>query len=151
MAAIFSPSMTRSASNVSLAVTSVPFSMSVRMWTSTEAVFGETSSARPRCRWRSRRGSRPGSRQLLDHVLVRVGPAVAIELPDAAHLLDHVEVQIRGDQLVLVLAGLGEEVPARIDEVRVPVELADVPRRLGPDAVDAAHEVAVGHRVRGLL
>ncbi len=31
MAAIFSPSIKRSASNVSLAVTSVPFSMSVRM------------------------------------------------------------------------------------------------------------------------
>src|SRR5690242_16776320 len=28
-------------------------------------------------------------RQLLDHVLVRVGPPVAVELPDVAHLVDH--------------------------------------------------------------
>src|SRR3712207_8378230 len=44
-----------------------------------------------------------------------------------------------------------EEVAARIDEVRRPVELADVPRRLGADAVDRADVVPVRHGVRRLL
>ena len=79
------------------------------------------------------------------------GPAIAIELPDAADLLDHVEVHLGDDQLVLVLGARREEVAARIDEVRRAVEPADVPRRLGADAVAARHEVAVGDGVRRLL
>ena len=55
------------------------------------------------------------------------------------------------DQLVLVLRADGEEVAARIDEVGRAVEPADVPGRLGADAVAARHEVAVGDRVRRLL
>ena len=53
------------------------------------------------------------SRQLADEVLVRVRPAVAEELPRAAHFLDHVEVERRDDELVLVLRPDREEVPAR--------------------------------------
>ena len=45
----------------------------------------------------------------------------------------------------------GQELPARIAEVALAVELADVPGRFGADAVDRAHEIAVGHRVRRLL
>ena len=44
-----------------------------------------------------------------------------------------------------------EEVPARVDDVRRAVEAADVPRRLGADAVRRRDEVAVRHGVRGLL
>src|SRR5262249_37555060 len=44
-----------------------------------------------------------------------------------------------------------DEASARIAEVALPVELADVPRRFGAHAVDRADEVAVGHGVRGLL
>src|SRR5262249_24411535 len=44
-----------------------------------------------------------------------------------------------------------EEVAARVDEVRRPVEAPDVPRRLRPYTIAAGHEVAVGHRVRRLL
>src|SRR5688500_9775131 len=81
----------------------------------------------------------------LDHGAVRLGPAIAVELPGAPHFLDHVEVHLGDDELVLVLAPLGEEVAARVDEVGAAVELADVPRRLGADPVARAHEVAVGH------
>src|SRR5690349_22747316 len=42
----------------------------------------------------------------------------------------------RSDQLVLVAAALRDELPARVNEVRLAVELADVPRRLGADAVE---------------
>src|SRR5262245_61723576 len=82
---------------------------------------------------------------------VRVGAAVAEELPRAANLLDHVEVELADDQLVLVFAAARQNLATRIDEVRVAVELTDVPRRLGADAVDRADEVAVRDRVCGLL
>src|SRR6266576_5857463 len=94
---------------------------------------------------------REHSGQLLDHVVVRLRPAVAEELPRAPDLLDHVEVHLRDDELVLVLAALRQEVAARIHEVARAVELADVPRRLDADPIDTAHEVAVGDGVRGLL
>src|SRR5262245_8164803 len=88
---------------------------------------------------------------VLDQGAISVGAAIAEELPGPADLLDHVEIE-RGDQeLVLILARRRHELAARIDEVRVAVELADVPRPLGADPVDRADEVAVGDRVRRLL
>src|SRR5262245_8855015 len=83
---------------------------------------------------------------------VAVGATVAEELPGATNLLDHVEVELGDVELVVVLARTAiDEAAARIDEVRAAVELADVPWRLGADAVDRADEVAIGDRVRGLL
>src|SRR4051812_18601532 len=92
-----------SPANVSLAVTIVPFWMMVR------------------------------PTLLLHERTVRVGAPIAIELPRAAHLLDHVEIERGHDELVLVLRGAREDLPARVHEVGVAVELADVPRRLGAD------------------
>src|SRR5436309_850282 len=91
------------------------------------------------------------SRQLPHHVVVRLRPAVAEELPGAADLLDHVEVHLRDDELVFVLAALRQEIAARIDEIARAVELPHVPRRLDADAIDATHEVAVGHGMGRLL
>src|SRR5947207_4514515 len=91
------------------------------------------------------------SRQLPHHVVVGLGPAVAEELPGAPHLFDHVQVHLGDHQLVLVLAAVRQEVAARVHEIAGAVELADVPRRFRADAIDAAHEVAVGDSVRGLL
>src|SRR5262245_52653090 len=76
-----------------------------------------------------------GSRQLPHHVLVRLGAPVTVELPRAAHLLDHVEIHLGDHQLVFVLAALRQEVAARVDEVARAVELPDVPGRLGPHPV----------------
>src|SRR5687768_16677181 len=67
-------------------------------------------------------------RELLDHVAVRLGAAVAVELPDAADFLDQVEVHLGADELVVVFRRGGEEVAARVDDVAGAVELADVPR-----------------------
>src|SRR6266478_6359906 len=99
----------------------------------------------------ARRTTHGRSWQLLDHVVVRLGATIPEELPGPAHLLDHVEVHLRDYELVFVLAAFRQEVSARIHEVARAVELADVPRCLDADPVDAAHEVAVRHRVRGLL
>src|SRR5678816_2773903 len=88
---------------------------------------------------------------VLDQGAVRVGAAIAEELPRPADLLDHVEIERGDDQLVLVLAAAREDLAARVDEVRAAVEPADVPRTLGADAIDRADEVAIGDGVRGLL
>ena len=53
-----------------------------------------------------------------------------IELPDVAHLANLVEVELGGDQLRLVARRLRHELPARVAEVTLAVELADVPRLL---------------------
>src|SRR5436305_872796 len=82
---------------------------------------------------------------------IRLRPPVAVELPGAPDLLDLVEVEVRDDDLVLVARRLRDELPARVREVALAVELADLPRALGPDAVDRADEVAVRDRVRRLL
>src|SRR6266404_2883384 len=99
----------------------------------------------------ARRTTHGHSWQLLDHVVVRLGATIPEELPGPAHLLDHVEVHLRDYELVFVLAAFRQEVSARIHEVARAVELADVPRCLDADPIDTSHEVAVCHRVRGLL
>src|SRR5262249_42193944 len=82
---------------------------------------------------------------------VELGATVAIELPLRAHLADHFEIEIGDDDLVFVARGFGEDASARVAEVRLAVELADVPRGLVADPVVRSDEVAVGHGVCGLL
>src|SRR5437867_5729707 len=79
------------------------------------------------------------SRELLRHGPVGFRTSVSEELPGAPDFLDHVEVHVGDDELVLVLAADGEEVAARVHEIRRAVELADVPGRFGAHAIDAAH------------
>ena len=50
-------------------------------------------------------------RSLLDQRLVGLGPPIAEELPGVAGLLDHLEVEIGYDDLVLVAAGLDYDLP----------------------------------------
>src|SRR5579863_1289185 len=86
-----------------------------------------------------------------DQHLVRVRPAVAIELPDVAYLANLVEVELGGDEFAAVTRAGRDEGAARIAEVALPVKFADVPRRLGADAIDRANEVGVGDGMRGLF
>src|SRR3954470_11013642 len=83
--------------------------------------------------------------------VVRLRTAVAIELPGVADLADLVHVQIRRHKRVCIARTNGEHLAARIAEVALSVELADVPGRFETDAVDGADEVPVGHGVRRLL
>src|SRR5436190_547366 len=53
--------------------------------------------------------------KLPHHVVVGLGPAVAEELPCAPDVLDDVEVHLRDDELVLVLAALRQEVAVITD------------------------------------
>src|SRR5438270_5435955 len=93
----------------------------------------------------------PSLRQERREVLVRLRPAVAVELPGVPDLADLVEVEVRGDHGVLVARALGDELPARRREVALAVELADRPGLFYADAVDRADEVAVRDGVRRLL
>src|SRR6266852_8334203 len=82
---------------------------------------------------------------------VGFGPAVAVELPSIADFLNFIEIQIRDEQFILVAAGLLHDFPARVAEVALAVEFADLPRMLGTDAVDGDDKIGVGHGVSGLL
>src|SRR5688500_16685953 len=86
-----------------------------------------------------------------DEVVVGIGPAVAVELPELAHLRHLLEVEVTHDQLLLVgVADVTDELAARIGEVRLAVEVV-LAERLDPNAIDGTHEVAVGDGVGDLL
>src|SRR3989304_9039662 len=91
---------------------------------------------------------RPSGR---DEGTVGVGATIAEELPDRADLLDQVEVEVGDHDRVLVARALDQDLPPRVAEVALAVELADAPRLLVADAVDGADEGAVRDRVGGLL
>ena len=74
----------------------------------------------------------------LADVLIGLGPAVTEELPDVAHFLDHVEIQLSHDQFVLITTSFLDDLSTRVTEVTLPVELTDVPRCFVPDPVDGS-------------
>src|SRR5262249_56163998 len=82
---------------------------------------------------------------------VRLRAAVAEKLPDVADLLDFVEIEISDQEFVFVAAALRDDLAARIAKVALAVKLADLPRRLGANAIDGSDEVLVGHGMGGLL
>src|SRR5262249_24771597 len=82
---------------------------------------------------------------------VRLGPAIAVELPEVTDLADHVEVEVADDDVVGVAGGGGQDLAARVAEVALPVELADAPRIFPAGTVDGPHEIAVGDGVCGLF
>src|SRR5258708_28739755 len=92
-------------------------------------------------------GPRSGKIADLDLRQTRVGlrSAVAIELPEVANFAHHVPVHVGDQQFVLVLARLGDDLAARVDEISRAIEPADAPRLLRADAVDRADITAVGH------
>src|SRR3954470_23550186 len=113
-----SPSMSTSASLRPVAETTVPFLMSV-------------VAMAPVLRLRDHR--------------VRVGPAVAVELPVVAHLLHHVHVEIADQHLLLrARSALAHEVPARVDDLAGAIE---VDRKLAVLVVLASHPVRLEHEV----
>src|SRR5215467_14390393 len=118
-----SPSMSTSAADDPVAVTTVP----------------------PRIRMRMAASLRLGQRA------VGVRAPVAVELPQVPYLFQQPHVQVADDDL---LGGVGggpaDDLPARVGEIGLPIEVV-VAERLDPDPVDRADEVLVGDRRAGLL
>src|SRR5438270_10544889 len=115
------------------------------------ARVANTSRPRTSCSRPLMRSVRWSLNSGFDDSVVRVGAAVAEELPRVAHFANLIEVELRGDEGILVALCDREHLPSRIAEVALPVELADVPRSFESDAVDRADEVAVRDGVRRLL
>src|SRR5260221_10986547 len=84
------------------------------------------------------------------HVAILIWPAIAVKLPDVAHLAVLLEVEVGHQHLFLFVAGLGDDLAARVDEVAGAVEVVFA-ERLHADAVDRADPVAVGDGMRHLL
>src|ERR1700694_6023508 len=82
---------------------------------------------------------------------VRFRPAVTVKLPSIADFLNFIEIQFRDEEFIFVAAGLLNDFPARIAEVALAVEFADLPGMLGADAVDGGDEISISNRVRWLL
>src|ERR1043166_8347208 len=82
---------------------------------------------------------------------ITLGPAIAEELPGVAHFANHVEIQISNHQCVFVARRLGDDLTARIAEIALAIELADVPRHFMTDAINCTDEISVGYRVSRLL
>src|SRR6266699_2783517 len=87
----------------------------------------------------------------LNQVSVRFGTAVAEELPNLAHFLDLVEIQIRNDNFLFVARSLGDNFSARRPAITLAVEITDIPGALPAHPIDCPDEVSVGDGVRGLL
>src|ERR1700680_2748240 len=88
---------------------------------------------------------------LLGQYAVAFRPPVPEELPYFANFQDHVQVEVRHQHLILVTAGLGDDLAAGIAEITLAVELADAPGFLFANPVDGADEISVGHGVGRLL
>ena len=82
---------------------------------------------------------------------VSIRSTVAEELPRIADLADLVHIEIGDDKFVLITCADGEHLAARVAEIALAVEFADVPRRLRADAVDRSDKITVGDGVGGLF
>ncbi len=72
-------------------------------------------------------------------------------MPGVADLFDHIQIEVGGDELVLVAGGGGDHLAAGVAEIGLAVEFTDVPGRFVADAVDGADEITVGGGVGRLL
>src|ERR1017187_5755796 len=90
-------------------------------------------------------------RSQLGNILVRFGTAIAIELPDVAHVANHIEIEIGHDDRILVAGTFRNDLAARIRKITRSVKFPETPRLLRPDPVDCADIIDIGDRCGRLL
>src|SRR5262249_12089245 len=79
-------------------------------------------------------------------------PPIAKELPHVPHFANHVKIHVSHYDVVLCpLCARRDELPARVDEITLPVKLTDPPRLFPARPVDRADEILIRHRMRRLL
>src|SRR5882672_12710667 len=76
---------------------------------------------------------------------------IAEELPGFPDLRDHVEIQVRNQNLILIAAGLRDDRSPRIAEIALAVKLPNIPRFLAANTIDCPHKISIRYRVCGLL
>src|SRR6185295_11389060 len=85
------------------------------------------------------------------NIPVGFGTPVPEELPGVPDLSDQVEIQIGDDEFLTVPAALRNQTAARIAEVALAVEFANLPGIFNANPVDRTNKVAVRDRVRRLF
>src|SRR5437870_5744564 len=93
----------------------------------------------------------PCRSSLFHEIPVRLGTAVAEELPGVAYFLNLVKVQIRDDNLLLVPRSFRDDLSPRRTEITLTVKLSDIPGLLAADAIDGAEKISIRYRMRRLL
>src|SRR5437762_9665357 len=88
---------------------------------------------------------------LLHQIPIRLGTAVAEELPDVANFLNLVEVQVRDNNFLFVPRSLGNNLSPRRAEITLTVKLSDIPGLLAADTIDGADKISVCYGMRRLL
>src|SRR5215470_6792640 len=100
----------------------------------------------------TRSPDRPGRFSCLGHQWpVAVRTAITEELPDIAHLGNHVQIEVSHHNFILVPARLGDDLTSRIAEVTLAVKLANIPRRFASNSVDRSDKISVRNSMRRLF
>src|SRR6516225_2032251 len=76
---------------------------------------------------------------------------IPIKLPGGTYFFDRLQIQISYQNLVLVTAGLSDDLAARVAEVTLSVKLSGIPGPLVTHAINGANKIAISDRVRRLL
>src|SRR5260370_17172462 len=82
---------------------------------------------------------------------IAIRSSIAVELPGVSYFANQIQIQIRDHQRILITGRLRNDLSARIAEITLAIELADVPGPFVADAINRAHEVSVGDGVPALL
>src|SRR6266436_8788108 len=82
---------------------------------------------------------------------VAIRPTVAEELPGVAHFADQIQIQVGDYDGILIARRLRDYLTARIAEVTLAVELADVPGHFVTHAIYRADKITVSDGVRRLF
>ncbi len=82
---------------------------------------------------------------------VRLGSTITEELPYVSHFSNQIEIHVRNHDVVGISRPLGHDLAARITEIALSIELADLPRLFDTGPIDRADKILVGNRVRRLF